>query len=49
MFSFILTCLTYMPANVLFAYLMSFLFDKWETAQAAMPIMFFMVSGQVHY
>ena len=45
MTSFILTCITYMPANILFAYIVSFLFDKWETAQAAMPIMFFMVSS----
>lgn len=48
MMSFILTCITYMPANVLFAYIMSFMFDKWETAQAAQPMIFFMV-GYIPY
>ena len=43
MMSFVLTIITYMPANVLFAYFVSFMFDKWDTAQSAMPIMFFMV------
>ena len=43
-FSFLLVCFTYMPATILFAYFVSFMFDKWETAQAAQPMIFFLVS-----
>ncbi|XP_053381131.1 cholesterol transporter ABCA5-like [Mercenaria mercenaria] len=39
----ILMFLTCIPANLLLSYIISFGFDKWETAQAVQPLIFFFV------
>ncbi|KAL4239790.1 ATP-binding cassette sub- A member 5 [Mactra antiquata] len=37
----ILSAFTYIPNNLVFAYISSFAFNKWETAQAVQPLIFF--------
>ncbi|XP_060574789.1 cholesterol transporter ABCA5-like isoform X2 [Ruditapes philippinarum] len=41
MFVFILMVVTCIPASLLLSYVVSFGFDKWETAQAVQPLIFF--------
>ncbi|XP_053402183.1 cholesterol transporter ABCA5-like isoform X2 [Mercenaria mercenaria] len=41
--SFILLCIFYIPSNILLAYVVSFLFDKFETCQSVAPTIFLMI------
>ncbi|XP_052276886.1 ABC-type organic anion transporter ABCA8B-like isoform X3 [Dreissena polymorpha] len=38
--SLVLLCVTYIPSNVLFSYVFSYMFNSWESAQAVQPTLF---------
>ncbi|KAL4218252.1 ATP-binding cassette sub- A member 5 [Mactra antiquata] len=46
--SFIILALFYVPANILFSYFFSFIYDKYETCQSTIPTAFIML-GYVPY
>ena len=46
--SLVLCILLYFPSGILFSYLCSFMFGKWETAQQIMPQLFLYVSKTNH-